>query len=1037
MSDFFICRPIFAWVLAIIVMLVGGLSFVALPVAQFPEIASPQVVVTAKFPGASARTMEDTVTQIIEQQISGIDGLLYMASESDATGTSTLTFTFANGMDIDIAQVQIQNKLQLATPMLPEEVQRQGLRVSKSSAGILLIMALISREGMDAGDLGDYLASHLQEPLSRVPGVGQLTTLSSQYAMRVWLDPVRMAQYHLNPSDVARAIREQNSQTTGGQVGAWPIAAGQEINIMVNASSRLTSVDDFKRIILKRNTDGSVLRLSQVARVELAGERFDNVTRINGQPAASLIFGLAPGANAVETARAIKAKISELSAFFPPGMDYVITYDTTPFVEISIRQVYRTLVEAVVLVCLVMFLFLQNWRATFIPMIAIPVVLLGVFAVLALFGMSVNTLTMFGIVLAIGLLVDDAIVVVENVERLMVDDGLPPLEATRLSMRQIRGALVGVALVIASIFVPMAFMPGSVGIIYRQFSITIVTAMVLSALVALTLSPALCATMLRPHPARNRVFVAFNRIFDRCAARYTAQVRALLRHPWPVFVAFALGLAVTIFLLLRLPTSFVPEEDQGAFYGFVQLPPGASMERTEAVLKGIREHILTQERDVVQNLLTVAGYSFFGAGQNVGQLYIVLNDWDRRKTPEAQVAAIQKRLQSRFRDVPEARIIFFRPATIREMARSAGFEFELMDLTGRGHEALMAARDAMLAQARAHSGLANVRAGGLDDVVQYDLAVDVDKAMAHGLNKGDIDAAIAAYWGGAYVNDFSDRGRTKRVYMQADAPYRTQASDFNRYHVRNATGGMVPFPTFLSVREGTGSPRLERYQGEPAVKIMGEAAPGGSSGTAMAAMEELAAGMPEGFGFEWTGMSWQEKQAGSQVGLLYALSLAAVFLCLAALYESWSVPLAVLLVVPSGIMGAVAGTWLSGMSNGVYFHIGLLAVMGLAAKNAILIIVFARELHSRGMQLQAALLKAVRQRLRPIVMTSLAFMLGVLPLALNSGAGSGAQNAVGVTVVCGVLAATVLGLYLTPLFFTAVSRRFLRKSEKSAFTVQR
>ena len=1028
MSDFFISRPVFAWVLAIVVMLIGSLAFITLPVAQFPEIASPQVIVTAKFLGASAKTMEDTVTQIIEQQISGIDGLLYMASESDATGTSTLTFTFAHGTDIDIAQVQIQNKLQLAAPVLPEEVQRQGLRVSKSSAGILIIMALISREGMDAGDLGDYLASHLQEPLSRVPGVGQLTTLSSQYAMRVWLDPVRMAQYSLNPSDVARAIREQNSQTAGGQVGGWPIAAGQEINIMVNASSRLTCVDDFKRIILKRDTDGSVLRLSQVARVELAGERFDNVIRINGKPAATLIFGLAPGANAVDTAQAIKAKIKELAAFFPPGMEYVITYDTTPFVEISLRQVYRTLMEAVVLVCLVIFLFLQNWRATFIPMIAIPVVLLGVFAVLALCGYSVNTLTMFGIVLATGLLVDDAIVVVENVERVMVEEALPPAAATRHSMRQISGALVGVALVIASIFVPMAFMPGSVGIIYRQFSISIVTAMLLSALVALTLSPALCAALLRPHTTHIRFFAAFNQGFERCATRYTAQVRGLLRRPWMVLGMFAVAVAVSIVVLLRLPTSFVPEEDQGAFYGFVQLPPGASMERTEAVLTSIREHILTQEKAVVRNLLTVAGYSFFGAGQNVGQLYIILNDWDTRTTPDMEVAAIQQRLQRRFRDEPEARIIFFRPATIREMARASGFEFELMDLTGRGHEALMAARDELLERARAHPGLVNVRAGGLDDVPQYNVTVDVDKAMAHGLNKGDIDAAIAAYWGGVYINDFSDRGRTKRVYMQADAPYRAQASDFSRYYVRNAAGGMVPFPTFLTVGDAMGSPRLERYQGVPAVKIMGEAAPGGSSGTAMLAMEELAAHMPEGFGFAWTGMSWQEKQAGSQVGLLYGLSLTAVFLCLAALYESWSVPLAVLLVVSSGILGAVAGTWLMAMSNGVYFHIGLLAVMGLAAKNAILIIVFARDLHAKGWELSTAIRRASRQRLRPIIMTSLAFVVGVLPLAFNSGAGSGAQNAVGVTVVGGVLTATVLGLYLTPLFFAMVSRFLGRKS---------
>ncbi|WP_165072303.1 efflux RND transporter permease subunit [Desulfovibrio sp. ZJ200] len=1027
MSDFFINRPIFAWVLAILVMLAGALSFWVLPVAQFPEIASPQVVVTASCPGASAKTMEDTVTQVIEQQISGIDGLMYMSSESDSTGTATLTFTFENGTDIDIAQVQIQNKLQLATPRLPEEVQRQGLNVSKSSAGILLIMGLTSRTGMTDEDLGDYLASHLQEPLSRIPGVGQLTTLSSQYAMRVWCDPLQMAQYRLNPSDVVRAIREQNSQTAGGQVGACPVVAGQEINLIVNASSRLTTVEEFEQIILKKDTDGSVLRLHQVARMALQGERFNNIVKINGNPGAAVVFGLAPGANAMETAAALKRKIEELSAFFPPGMEYTFTYDSTPFVELSIHQVYRTLVEAIVLVCLVMFLFLQDIRATLIPTLAIPVVLLGTFAVLAAAGYSINTLTMFGIVLAIGLLVDDAIVVVENVERLMKEDGLSPKEAAEKSMRQISGALVGVALVIASIFVPMAFMPGSVGIIYRQFSITIVTAMALSALVALILSPALCATMLKPHRTRSRFFKAFNNGFERFAVRYKFHVRKMLHAPKPVFFAFVLGLGATAFLFMRLPTSFVPEEDQGAFYASVQLPPGASMERTEAVLADIRSYILTEEADVVRNILTVAGYSFIGAGQNVGQVYIVLRDWDRRTSPEMQIDAVLDRVRQRFRDMPQARIAFFRPATIREMARSSGFEFELMDLTGQGHDALMETRDILLEKARAHPLLYNARSGGLDDVTQYDLRVDIDKAVAHGLNKGEINAAIATYWGGSYVNDFTDRGRTKKVYVQADAPFRMQASDFNRYFIRNDQGGMVPFPVFLSVSDGKGSPRLERYQGVPAVKLLGEAAPGYSSGVAMRAMEELAASLPEGFGFEWTGMSYQERQAGSQAGILYAISLAAVFLCLAALYESWSIPLAVLLVVPSGIFGAVAGVHLAGLSNGVYFHIGLLAVMGLSAKNSILIIAFARDLHARGQDLASAVRIAVHLRLRPIIMTSLAFILGVLPLALNSGAGSGAQNAVGTTVVWGVLSATFFSLYLTPLFFVGISRLFAKK----------
>lgn len=1033
MSQFFIDRPVFAWVLAILVMLAGGLSLNSLPVAQYPEIASPQVIVSARYPGTSAKTMEDTVTQIIEQQISGIDGLLYMSSTSDSTGTATLTFTFENGTNVDIAQVQVQNKLQLALPMLPEEVQRQGLSVTKSSVGVLLIMSLYCA-GMTDEDVGDYLFSHLRDPLSRISGIGQISGLGAQYAMRVWCDPAQMAQYRLNPSDVVAAIRAQNSQTAGGQTGAYPIVAGQEINLVVNASSRLETAGEFARIILKTRPDGSVLRLKDVARVELAGETFNYLVKNGGQPGAAVQFMLAPGANALDTAQAIKKKMAELSAFFPPGMEYVYAYDSTPFVEKSIREVFKTLAEAVILVFLVMFLFLQNFRATLIPTLAIPVVLLGTFGVLAAAGYSINTLTMFGLVLSIGLLVDDAIVVVENCERLMREENLSPREVARKSMRQISGALVGVALVIAAVFVPMAFMGGSVGGIYRQFSLTIVTAMTLSALVALVLSPALCATLLKSHGHKKRfvLFEKFNYRFDRLASAYQRQVGTMLTGSKRVMLAFGLGLFVAGYLFFRLPSSFVPQEDQGAMYAIVQLPPGATMERTDAVLARIKEYLLTEEADNILNVQTVAGFSFTGSGQNIGQAFIGLKDWSLRREDSQHVEAVIARTRQRFSDVPEARVIVFGPAPIKEMAQASGFEFELMDLTGRGHEALMEARDLLLDKARQHPLLRNVRHGGLDDVPQYDLHIDIEKAEIFGLRKDEINDAVSTYWGGRYVNDFTDRGRTKKVYVQAEARYRMQADDFDRYFIRNDQGLMVPFPSFVTVGDSKGSPRLERYQGVPAVKILGEAAAGRSSGQAMAAMEELAAGLPEGFGFQWTGLSYQERAAGSQAGFLYVISLIVVFLCLAALYESWCVPLAVLLAVPSGVLGAVAGTFLAGLENDVYFHIGLLAVMGLSAKNSILIIEFAREMQSRGEDLMGAVKAAVRIRLRPIIMTSLAFTLGVLPLALNSGAGSGAQNAVGTTVVCGVLSATFFGLYLTPLFYVGISRLFSKAAAPAA-----
>ena len=1036
MSRFFIERPIFAWVLAILVMMAGALSLGALPVAQYPEIASPQVTVSARYPGASARTVEETVTQVIEQQISGIDKLLYMSSTSDSNGQSTITFTFENGADVDIAQVQVQNKLQLAMPMLPDEVQRQGLSVTKSSVGVLLITGFYSADGsMSTADLGDYAGSTLKDTLSRLPGVGSINFLGAQYAMRVWCDPEKFQQYALNPSDVVAAIRAQNNQTTGGQVGAYPATDGQQINITVNASSRLTEVDEFENILLRTNPDGSQLRLRDVARVELNGETFNTLVKYNGNHAIGLQFLLASGANSLDTARGIKDKLESLSAFFPPGLKYVHTYDTTPFVEISILAVFKTLGEAIVLVFLVMYLFLQSWRATIIPTIAIPVVLLGTFGVMTVAGFSINTLTMFGMVLSIGLLVDDAIVVVENVERLMRDEGLAPKQAALESMRQITGVLVGVAAVIAAVFVPMAFMPGSVGIIYRQFSLTIVTSMALSALVALSLTPALCATLLRPHghAKRRRFFGLFNAWFERLSGRYGDRVAALLARPAPGLAALAIGVVVIGFLYYRLPSSFLPNEDQGAMYIIVQLPPGASLERTRSVLDTVEAHLLEKETSACLHVMTMAGSSFIGSGHNLGQAFVSLRHWDERTTPDLQVEAIYARVRRALSNMPDARVVVFGPAPVKEMARAAGFEFELMDITGRGHDALMEARDLLLARAAETPVLRNVRHGGMEDVEQYELRIDLDKAGALSLDKGVINETVAAYWGSVYVNDFMDRGRTKKVYLQADAPFRMQAGDFERYYVRNARGRMVPFASFLTVAGTTGSPQLERYEGVPAVKLQGEAAPGRSSGEAMAAMEALAAELPDGFGFLWTGMSYQERQSGSLARLLYAISLAVVFLCLAALYESWTIPLAVLMVVPTGVIGALAGVSVLKMSNDVYFQIGVLAVIGLSAKNSILIVEFARDLTEKsGLDPYTATIQAARLRLRPIIMTSLAFTLGVLPLALNTGAGSGAQNAVGATVVCGVLSATLLGIYCTPLCFVAVSRLFSGKSDPGA-----
>ncbi|MDL2328665.1 efflux RND transporter permease subunit [Desulfosarcina sp. OttesenSCG-928-A07] len=1032
MARFFIDRPIFAWVIAILIMMAGAFSLATMPVAQYPNIAAPEVLIVGTYPGASAETIENTVTQVIEQQMKGIDNLIYMYSSSDSSGAILINFAFEVGTDIDIAQVQVQNKLQLAMPRLPEVVQRQGLEVIKSTKNFLMVLSLYSEDGsMEETDIGDYLATYIQDPLSRLPGVGETTLLGSQYAMRVWCDPAKFEQYKLNPSDIALAIQEQNDQVPSGKVGASPAIRGQEINITLKTASRLQTVEEFENIFLRINEDGSTLRLKDVARVELHNERYLVSSRFNGQPSAGFAIKLSPGENALEATKHIKAEMEKLSRFFPPGLKYDYSYDTAPVVEKSIEAVFHTLVEAIVLVFLVMFLFLQSFRATIIPTVAIPVVLLGTFAVMNFAGFTINTLTMFGMVLAIGLLVDDAIVVVENVERLMVEEKLSPKEAAKKSMDQVTGALVGVAMVICAVFVPMAFMSGSNGIIFRQFSITIVTAMTLSVFIALVLTPAMCATILpdRIHHATQGFFGKFNRWFEYVTVRYQRKVKRTLTRPRRYFAVFGVCLALVGVLFFRLPTGFLPDEDQGLMAVLVQMPAGSSMERTSEVLAKVDRYFMEEESDAVRTVMSASGFSFSGFGENTGLGLVMLKDWSDRKGEHLHASAVTRRAQQALSQIPDANIFVFIPPPVMELGSATGFDFELVDQASMGHEALMEARDTVLEKARKHPALTTVRHNGFDDVEEYQLQIDMAKAGAQSLRKGEITSAIAAYWGSHYVNDFTDKGRTKRVFLQAEKEYRMQAEDLNKYYVRNAKGDMVPFSSFTSMHSSYGSPRLERYGGVPSIEILGEPAPGYSSGQAMAAMEEIASELPGGFGYAWTGMSFQERLSGGQAPILYAVSIVVVFLCLAALYESWTVPLSVLLIVPFGVLGALAGVFLRDMSNDIYFQIGILTVIGLAAKNAILIVEFAKSLYAQGMDLLNATSQAARLRLRPIIMTSLCFILGVVPLMISSGAGAGGQNALGTTVVFGVSVATVMGLFYTPLFYVVVTKFFSRKKK--------
>ena len=1032
MARFFIDRPIFAWVIAIVIMIAGGLALTQLPISMYPNIAPPAVTIGANYPGASARVVEDAVTQVIEQNMKGLDGLIYMSSTSQASGSAAITLTFESGTDPDIAQVQVQNKLQLAMPLLPQEVQRQGVNVTKSRTGFLMVVAFVSEDGsMHREDISDYVSSNLIDPLSRVPGVGQVQLFGSPYSMRIWIDPNRLNTYGLAVTDVITAVRAQNAQVTIGQLGGAPAVPDQQLNATISAQERLQTPEQFAAIVLRSNEDGSLLRLGDVARVEIGAESYEFVSRFNGQPASGVAISLATGANALETSAAVQKTLEELQPYFPTGLKANVPFDTTPFVRTSIKGVLTTLAEAIVLVFLVIYLFLQNFRATLIPTIAVPVVLLGTLGILAALGYSVNMLTMFAMVLAIGLLVDDAIVVVENVERVMREEGLPPLEATRKSMDEITGALVGIGMVLAAVFVPMAFMPGSIGVIYRQFSATIVSAMALSVLVAIILTPALCATMLRPvhkgeQHASGGFFGWFNRMFERGSNAYLAGVRGMLARGGRLMAVYAGLVVVMAVLFVRLPTAFLPQEDQGYLISQIIAPVGATQQRTLRSVEKLEQYFLGDEQEAVKAVFSVQGFSFSGTGQNNALAFVNLKDWSEREPPRLHADAVARRAMIALSQIKDAFAFAFAPPPIRELGIATGFAFFLKDNAGRGHEALTAARNQFLGAAAQSPLLANVRPNGQEDTPQLRVEVDTEKASALGLSVADINSTLSAAWGGQYIDDFIDRGRVKRVYLRADAPFRMTPEDFQLWSVRNGSGQMVPFSAFASSHWEFGSPRLERYNAVPAMEINGQGAPGVSTGEAMAEVERLVTQLPAGFGIEWTALSYQEREAGAQTPLLYALSLLIVFLCLAALYESWSIPTAVLMVAPIGILGTALASTVLGMQRDVYFQVAMLTTVGLTSKNSILIIEFAKTNLEKGMDLISATVEAARIRLRPILMTSLAFGFGVLPLAIASGAGSGAQRAIGTGVLGGMLAGVAVGIFFIPLFFVVVERLLVK-----------
>jgi hydrophobe/amphiphile efflux-1 (HAE1) family protein len=1036
LSKFFLDRPVFAWVIALVIMLVGGLAVYNLPVSQYPPIAPPSIYIQASYPGASAETVENSVTQIIEQKMTGLDQMIYLSATSDSAGGARLELTFAPGTDPDLAWAKVQNKLQLAMASLPDVVQSQGITVGKATRNYLIIVGLISEDGsMDGNDLRDYAQSNLEKVLARVPGVGEVENFGSQYAMRLWLNPDRLTDYRLTIEDVLAALKAYNVEVSAGQFGGAPAVDGQRLNASIIVQSMLKTPEQFAAVPVRVNPDGSIVRIKDVGRAELGTDAYDIEAFYNSRPAAGMAIRQAAGANALETADRVKAKMAEMSRYFPPGMKVVYPYDTTPFIKVAIGEVVKTLLEAILLVFLVMWLFMGNFRATLIPTIAVPVVLLGTFAVLQFFGFSINMLTMFAMVLAIGLLVDDAIVVVENVERIMSEEGLSPKEATRKSMEQITSALIGIGVVLAAVFGPMAFFGGSTGVIYRQFSVTIISSMLLSVVVALILTPVLCASLLKPvpaghEPAENAIFFLrpffawFDRVFFRLRDRYVKIVGRSFSRKLRYAVVYVAIVSAVGFLFLHSPSSYVPDEDQGILLSMVMLPTGATLEQTKTVVSDVRRHFQENEQEAVESCMMVSGIGFAGRAQTNGLVFIKLKDWHLRNRPNLRAKAIAERATRAFSKIRNALVFAFAPPSVIELGTATGFDFQLLDRGGLGHQKLMEARNQLLGMAAKDARLTKVRPNGMEDVPEYRVDVDWERAGALGVPITSIHNTISAAFGSAYVNNFIQGGRVKRVFLQADAPYRMLPKDIEKLYVRNTMGKMVPFSAFATAHWSSGAPRLERFNGFPSVNIQGEPAPGKSSGEAMQAMEEIVAKLPQGIGYEWTGLSFQERMGGSQTPLLYALSVIVIFLCVAALYESWPIPIANLLMLPLGLFGAALATWARGMHNDVYFQIGFLTTLGLTTKNAILIIQFAQQRMAHGEGLIEATLGAARVRFRPVIMTSMAFFFGVLPLAIATGAGAGAMNAIGTAVTGGMLSATFIDLFYIPLLFVVVSRLF-------------
>lgn len=1041
LSKFFLDRPVFAWVISIMLMVLGLLAIYQLPISQYPPIAPPSIAIDSFYPGASAETVENTVTQIIEQKMTGFEDMLYLSATSDSAGASRIELTFKPGTDPDMAWAKVQNKLQLAMASLPDVVQRAGVTVSKSTRNYLIIIGLVSEDGsMDGNALRDYAQSNLEKVLARVPGVGEVQNFGTQYAMRVWLNPEKLTEFGLTVSDIVQALDAYNVEVSAGQFGGLPAVKGQQLNTSIIVQNLLQTPEQFAAIPVRTNPDGSIIRIKDVGRTELGTESYDITAAYNGKPAAAMAVRQAPGANAVDTAHAVRAKLEEMSRYFPQGMKVVYPYDTTPFVKVAIHEVTKTLIEAIVLVFLIMYLFMGNMRATLIPTIAVPVVLLGTFAVLGFFGFSINMLTMFAMVLAIGLLVDDAIVVVENVERIMSEEGLSPREATAKSMGQITSALIGIGLVLSAVFGPMAFFPGSTGVIYRQFSVTIIASMILSVVVALILTPVLCASLLKPvpkghEPAKNAVsflrsfFMKFDHYFFWVRDRYTQIVEHSLAHKTRYLVIYAGILCIITFLFVRLPTGFLPDEDQGILFAQIIMPTGATLEQTQGVAEQIQKYFSENEKEAVESSMIIVGVGFSGRAQNNGMVFVKLREWKERGRKDLSAKAVAGRAMGAFSAIRKAVVFVFPPPAVLELGNARGIDFHLMDRGGLGHDALMNARNQLLGMAAKDPRLAKLRPNGLEDVPQFRIDVDWEKAGTLGVPISAIHGTLSAAFGGTYVNDFVQSGRVKRVYIQAAAPYRMLPEDLEKLYVRNISGKMVPFASFASTRWTSGSPRLERFNGFSSRNIWGEPAPGKSSGEAMKAMEEIANKLPKGFGYDWAGISFQEKMATSQGPILYAFSILVIFLCVAALYESWTIPFVNLVMLPLGVLGALLATFLRGLPNDVYFQIGFLTTMGLSTKNAILIIQFIKEQMQQGLGLEEATLAAVKIRFRPVIMTSLAFFFGTLPLALSSGAGAGAMNAIGTAVTGGMISATFIDLVFIPLFFVLISRFFGNKTK--------